>query len=159
MAYKADAPSFRHYHLPAAVQFENDKLPEEEFASALQGRASLWREYTLRPIFYYMLHCPQDDPVFPQAHILALKELDICAKMIHRLAFQGRHGGTWLISRKIFLSACIVLAAASNPHRIHPPDEWQMLIELAIHTLERWAVDAVDVGQMAEILRHMYHQV
>ncbi|KAL5618326.1 hypothetical protein FOVSG1_000548 [Fusarium oxysporum f. sp. vasinfectum] len=148
-----------HYHLPAAVQFENDKLPEEEFASALQGRASLWQEYTLRPIFYYLLHCPQDDPVFPQAHILALKELDICAKMIHRLAFQGRHGGTWLISRKIFLSACIVLAAASNPHRIHPPDEWQMLIELAIHTLERWAVDAVDVGQMAEILRHMYHQV
>ncbi|KAI7772571.1 hypothetical protein LZL87_005296 [Fusarium oxysporum] len=54
-----------HYHLPAAVQFENDKLPEEEFASALQGRASLWQEYTLRPIFYYLLHCPQDDPVFP----------------------------------------------------------------------------------------------
>ncbi|KAH7180699.1 hypothetical protein DER46DRAFT_620113 [Fusarium sp. MPI-SDFR-AT-0072] len=54
-----------HYHLPAAVQFENDKLPEEEFASALQGRASLWQEYTLRPIFYYLLYCPQDDPVFP----------------------------------------------------------------------------------------------
>ncbi|KAF5719123.1 hypothetical protein FMUND_4913 [Fusarium mundagurra] len=148
-----------HYHLPAAVQFEKDKLPEEEFASALQGRAFLWEEYTLRPIFYYLLHCPQDDPVFPQVHTLALKELDICAKMIHRLSFQGRHGGTWLISRKIFLRAFIILAVASNPHRIRPPDQWQMLIELAIHTLERWAVDVVDVGQMAEILRYMYQQV
>ncbi|KAF4951911.1 hypothetical protein FGADI_7133 [Fusarium gaditjirri] len=158
-AYKANAPSFRNYHLPAAVQFEKDKLPEEEFASALQGRAFICQEYSLRPIFYYLLHCPQDDPVFPQVHPHALKELDICAKMIHRLAFQGRHGGTWLISRKIFLSARIVLAAASNPYLIHPPDQWQMAIELAIHTLDRWAVDTVDVRQMAEILRHMYYQV
>ncbi|KAF4967301.1 hypothetical protein FSARC_5131 [Fusarium sarcochroum] len=147
-----------HYHLPAVVQFESDKLPEEEFAAALQGRASLWREYTLRPIFYYVLHQQSDEPIPPQAHALALKELEVCINMVHRLAFHRRHGGIWLISRKIFLCACLILAAALNPHRVQPPEQWHIVVEIAIQTLERWALDALDVRRMADILRHMYSQ-
>ncbi|KAF4443544.1 hypothetical protein F53441_11399 [Fusarium austroafricanum] len=148
-----------HYHLPVAVQFENGTIPAEEFASALEGRATLWQEYTLRPILYYVLHHQHDDTVPLQVHALALKELEICAKMVHRLAFQGRHGGTWLISRKIFLSACLILAAVTNSHRIQPPEQWHAIIELAMQTLERWAADAADVRRMADILRHMYRQI
>ncbi|KAJ4271437.1 hypothetical protein NW762_000139 [Fusarium torreyae] len=147
-----------HYHLPAVVQFESDKLPDQEFAAALQGRASLWREYTLRPIFYYVLHHQSNEPIPPQAHTLAIKELEICATVVHRLAFHRRHGGIWLISRKIFLCACLILVAALNPDRVQPPEQWHIVVEIAIQALERWAPGAIDVQRMADILRHIYSQ-
>ncbi|KAF5007838.1 hypothetical protein FDECE_5864 [Fusarium decemcellulare] len=149
--------SLWRYHLPAAVQFDDDVLPDEEFAAALQGRASLWREYTLRPILYYVLHHP-DEAIMPEAQALVTREISICATVVHRLAFHRRHGGTWLISRKSFMCACIIIAAALNPHRVQPPEEWHTLINIAIQTLGRWADEASDIRRMADILTHMYHE-
>ncbi|KAJ4209737.1 hypothetical protein NW767_000014 [Fusarium falciforme] len=146
------------YHLPSVVQFDDDVLADEEFAAALQGRASLWREYTLRPILYYVLHHNPEEPIHPEAEALAAKEIQICATMVHRMAFHRRHGGTWLISRKIFMAACIIIAAAANSHRVSPPEEWHTLIGIAIQSLERWAGEASDLQRMANILVSMYRE-
>ncbi|KAM0429234.1 hypothetical protein ACHAPT_006448 [Fusarium lateritium] len=146
------------YHLPSVVQFEDDVLPDEEFAAALQGRASLWREYTLRPILYYLLHHNPEEPPHPEAEALAAKEVQICANMVHRLAFHRRHGGTWLIARKTFMAACVVLASAVNSHLVSPPEEWHTIVAIAIQTLERWAKEASDLRRMADILVHMYRE-
>ncbi|KAH7274929.1 hypothetical protein B0J15DRAFT_531018 [Fusarium solani] len=146
------------YHLPSVVQFDDDVLPDEEFAAALQGRASLWREYTLRPILFYVLHHNPEEPIHPEAEALAAKEIRICATMVHRMAFHRRHGGTWLIARKSFMAACIVIAAAANSHRVSPPEEWHTLVGIAIQSLERWAGEASDLQQMADILVYMYRE-
>ncbi|KAM5368969.1 hypothetical protein ACJZ2D_009278 [Fusarium nematophilum] len=145
-----------HYHLPDIVQFDDDTLPEEEFAAALQGRAALWREYTLRPILYYVLHHQGDDPIPPEAQALAAKEMSICAGVVYRLAFHRRHGGTWLTCRKSFMCACLILTAAVNPHRVEPPEGWHRIIAIAVQTLRRWEGGAVDLGRMADMLRDMY---
>ncbi|KAF4981675.1 hypothetical protein FZEAL_2562 [Fusarium zealandicum] len=150
--------SLWHYHLPSIVQFDYDALPDEQFATALQGRAFLWLEYTLRPILYYVLHKQSDEPVSPEAQTLASRELSMCATVIHRLSFHRRHGGTWFISRKAFTCACLILTAVLNPHRVQPPEAWRTITEIAIQTLERWARDASDLRRMADILRHMYHE-
>ncbi|KAM5347762.1 hypothetical protein ACJ41O_007586 [Fusarium nematophilum] len=147
-----------HYHLPDIVQFDDDTLPEEEFAAALQGRAALWREYTLRPILYYVLHHQGDDPIPPEAQALAAKEMSICAGVVYRLAFHRRHGGTWLTCRKSFMCACLILTAAVNPHRVEPPEGWHRIIAIAVQTLRRWEGGAVDLGRMADMLRDMYFQ-
>lgn len=148
----------RRHHLPAVVQFDEDAVPDEEFTAALQGRASLWREYTLRPILYYVLHCPDDEPLLPGAQALAAKEIDICARVIHRLAFQRRHGGIWFICRKSFMCACLVLTSVNNPHRVQPPVEWHTITVVAIQTLQRWAGSASDLDHMAGVLISMYRE-
>ncbi|KAM5384631.1 hypothetical protein ACJZ2D_001376 [Fusarium nematophilum] len=145
-----------HGHLPALVQFDNDVFPDDELAQGLQARASLWREYTLRPIFYYVLHAPEGQDVPSEAHDLAAKEIQICITTIQRCSFHRRNGGVWFVCRNIFTAGCLILAAALHPQRVQPPQQWQGLVELAIQALHRWGRDAYDIRKMGDTLHHMY---
>ncbi|KAH6684950.1 hypothetical protein F5X68DRAFT_21292 [Plectosphaerella plurivora] len=146
-----------HYHLPAAVHFVDNIIPDKEFAAGLQGRATLWREYALRPIFYHVLH--SQHPIPNEAHDLAALEIRLCAQLIRRCAYHRRHGGIWLICRKIFTAVCILLAAARHPHRVAPPPGWSDLTLLAIQILRRWGRDAQDLRRMADVLAHMHQKI
>uniref|UniRef100_A0A0B7JT75 Xylanolytic transcriptional activator regulatory domain-containing protein n=1 Tax=Bionectria ochroleuca TaxID=29856 RepID=A0A0B7JT75_BIOOC len=147
-----------HEHLPPAVQFHDDENPVTQFASALQGRAQIWREYILRPIVYYALHHDRDMSVPSEIRDLSNKAIDLCARMVHRFLFHTRHGGSWFVVRNCFAYSTIIIAAALNPDRIDVPSEWRSLIQTTIRTLKHWGEGAGDVAQMAGTLEFMYYQ-
>jgi hypothetical protein len=93
------------------------------------------------------------------AEELAALEVRICAQLIRRCAFHRRHGGTWLICRKIFTAACIILAAARHPNRVSPPSGWSGLVSLAIQILRRWGRDAQDLRHMTNVLTNMHREI
>ncbi|RSL91448.1 hypothetical protein CDV31_015465 [Fusarium ambrosium] len=148
-----------HRQIPTLVQFEENVFPDDELAQGLQARASLWREYTLRPILYYVLHAPEGQDVSSEALSLAAKEIQICVTTIQRCSFYGRHGGIWFVCRNIFTAACLILAAALHPHRVQPPPEWQGIVKLGIQILGRWGQEAQDVKAMRDILDHIYQEI
>jgi hypothetical protein len=150
----------RHAHIPGVVQYNSEEAAiNEEFASSLQGRAIAWREYVLRPIFYYVIHSLPSHRVSTKARELAAEQVRCSALMIKRGPFVQRHGGTWIICRRIFTSACVLLAAALHPNSVLPPAEWSSLVQLAIQVLRRWGRDAHDLRRMAESLDFMLQQV
>jgi hypothetical protein len=148
----------RHRHIPALLQFEDSSAANEELSQGLQGRAAIWREYVLRPVFYYVLHASKDQHVPSEAYDLAAKEIRICTATIQRCSFNQRNGGIWFVCRNIFTAACLILAAALHPYRVQPPQKWQGLVELAIQTLHRWGNAAHDVQRMGDVLYHMYQK-
>ncbi|KAI8716963.1 Fungal-trans domain-containing protein [Fusarium sp. LHS14.1] len=152
--------SIWRFHLPHIVQFDDDQVPDNEFAYGLRSRFLEWNELLLRPILYYVLHLPSDQTALPECVELAEKAVHACVQKIHEYQHTLRHGGSWFITRRIFTYACLVLAAARQPERrIKLPVRWGSAIRVAIETLRFWSQDAADVRHMASTLDLMFSRM
>jgi hypothetical protein len=149
--------SCRHRHLPGIVQFAADQRPDNEFASLLQLRFLEWREIVLRPILYIVLHHDQHQTLPPGTMQLATKALDVCASVLVSAVSRFRHGGTWLVARRPFSCACLLLAVVLRPEcGLQPPQDWRALVELATKSLRFWGQEARDLRRMGDVLEAMY---
>ncbi|KAI8675992.1 Fungal-trans domain-containing protein [Fusarium keratoplasticum] len=149
--------SIWRFHLPAIVQFDDEQVPDNEFAFGLRSRFLEWNELLLRPILYHVLHLPSDQIALPECVELAEKAVHGCVQKIHEYQHTLRHGGSWFITRRIFGYACLVLAAARQPERrIKLPLRWGSAIRVAIQTLRFWSQDAADVRHMTSTLDMMF---
>lgn len=146
----------RRSNLPDMIQFEENKLPDNEFAFFLRGRVNEWRELNLRPIVYHLLHCNLSHTAIPEMPGLAHQAVEIWVSQILQAATQRRHGGSWLATRQCFQSACLLLAVALKPDcGFQFPPQWQSIIRLAIRTLQVWGREAPDVKRMATTLESL----
>lgn len=150
----------RRFHLLTIVQFDDDQVPDNEFAFGLRSRFLEWNELLLRPILYHVLHLPSDQTAPPECVELAEKAVHVCVQKIHEYQHTLRHGGSWFITRRIFADACLVLAAARQPERrIKLSVRWGSAIRVAIETLRFWSQDAADVRHMALTLDLMFSRM
>ncbi|RTE83843.1 hypothetical protein BHE90_001635 [Fusarium euwallaceae] len=137
--------SLWRFHLPTIVQFDDEQVPDNEFAFGLRGRFLEWNELLLRPILYHVLHLPSDQTPLQECVELAEKAIHLCEQKIYEYQHTLRHGGSWFITRRIFAYACLILAAAMQPERrIKLPARWGSAIRVAIQALGFWSQDAAD---------------
>ncbi|RMJ14395.1 hypothetical protein CDV36_005933 [Fusarium kuroshium] len=149
--------SLWRFHLPTIVQFDDEQVPDNEFAFGLRGRFLEWNELLLRPVLYHVLHLPSDQTPLQECVELAEKAIHLCVQKIYEYQHTLRHGGSWFITRRIFAYACLILAAATQPERrIKLPVRWGSAIQVAIQALGFWSQDAADVRHMALALDSMF---
>ncbi|SPO07570.1 uncharacterized protein DNG_10265 [Cephalotrichum gorgonifer] len=129
-------------HLPSSIQFDPYEQPESELVYYLQGRLEEWREYILRPLLYYYLHHPPSDTPSQQIISLARQEITTCAASIRRCAQHGRHGGTWLIARRSFRCAVLILGVVLQGGPVEAPGDWREL-EIKTPALYRIAREGI----------------
>jgi hypothetical protein len=90
---------------------------------------------------------------------LATECLGICACLINHYFPQGRHGGTWFISRRTFTCALLILAAVfANRQDLQPPDDWPTVLQMAIDMLKKWETAASDIARMRVVLTKLVHE-
>ncbi|KAF5004851.1 hypothetical protein FDECE_8667 [Fusarium decemcellulare] len=147
-------------HLPSIVQFDENVVPDNEFAFGLRGRFLEWHELILRPILYYVLHLPCGQTVPPECITLAERAVHLYTLRIDEYQHTLRHGGSWFVTRRIFSYASMVLATVRDPsRRINAPPTWKLAVLTALRTLKFWGRDAPDVRHMTTTLDHMYSAV
>ncbi|KAJ3550109.1 hypothetical protein NM208_g145 [Fusarium decemcellulare] len=147
-------------HLPSIVQFDENVVPDNEFAFGLRGRFLEWHELILRPILYYILHLPCDQAAPPECITLAERAVHLYTQRIDEYQHTLRHGGSWFVTRRIFAYASMILAAVRDPNRrISVPSTWKLAVLTALRTLKFWGRDAPDVRHMTATLDHMYSAV
>ncbi|CRK45560.1 hypothetical protein BN1723_006672, partial [Verticillium longisporum] len=147
------------YHIPAIVKFNNHEPPDEEFACYLWFRALEWREYTLRPILYCVLHSTPERATTVEEKELAQAALKIYETVIPQKLYALRHGGSWFAARSTFTSAALILAVVINPSSgLVPSKRWPSLVQSAIWVLQYWGQVARDIRLAATILTEMYEK-
>src|SRR5690606_9813005 len=99
-------------------------------------------------LLYYYLHHPPDTPPIPQIFNLARQEVKICAGLIRRVKYHHRHGGTWLLVRRSFRCAMLILAVVIRDGEVQPPPNWLDLVRTSIMTLGRWSSGSPDIQSM-----------
>lgn len=95
--------------------------------------------------------------------------VQLCAALLPLYAHHSRHGGTWLVVRRTFSCALVILASVLRQHlaltgkRDHidldPPEHWQGLTRLALRILDSWASESLEFRRMQTILRGVYSHV
>jgi hypothetical protein len=146
----------RQAHLPSQIQFDDFEFPRNEFAFSLKGRFLICQEWIHRPFLYYVLSKPQHDPYLPRALILAQKCIESCTRLIPLLLCHNRNGATWIIARRSFSSALLILATVRADLSIMPSN-WKMLVGVSIRTLRKWEGDALDLKWTREVLQDIFH--
>ena len=138
--------------------FDHLQHPNDEYSFFLQSRFLDWRETALRPLLYIFLH---DSSSPPRHDVLELSReaVSIAADIVLRCDHHHRHGGTWLIARKAFLCALLILAVVVKNGEVKPPPEWHNLIRIALKTLERWSSKSSDIQLMREVLEKVFASV
>lgn len=147
-------------HLPSAIQFDPFEQADTELVYYLQGRLEEWREYIRRPLLYYYIHLPASSPP-PTDRIVSLaqQEVTICAACIRRCAQHPRHGGTWLLVRRSFRCAALIMAAVLRGGEVRPPGDWKELVGVSLRTLSRWEGEALDLRRMRGVLERLFWEV
>ncbi|KAL2219285.1 hypothetical protein M432DRAFT_341572 [Thermoascus aurantiacus ATCC 26904] len=148
-----------HSHLPQPIQFERCGWPDNELSLYLQGRFHSWHELVLRPLVYYALYAPvaADSPQMLQVILIA--QQSVCVELIVHSARCPRNGGTWLMLRKTFSGALLILATVVSGDRLVPPENWPSVIRLALRVLAKWAAESADVEWMRSILDCVFREV
>jgi len=149
------------------MRYDPASQPNNEMAYYLEGRFEEWNEYVLRPLVYYCLHHPPTKPPTLSIASLAQRHMALCASCIVRCASHGRHGGTWMVLRRAFRCALIMLAAVvaavgadgRGPSLLRPPVNWTELTRLLLATLARWEVGVRDLQRMRSVLERVFRAV
>ncbi|KAF6833064.1 hypothetical protein CPLU01_05743 [Colletotrichum plurivorum] len=148
-----------HSHLPPLIQFDETRHADNELSFYLQGRFQGWREATLRPLLYYVLHAPVNVELSPRVVELAQKAADTCAVMVVMTAYHHRHGGSWFVARRAFSCAVTILASKLREGPVQAPPNWRSLVRLALRVTRRWGREARDIEKMRSTLERLFTQV
>lgn len=137
------------------MRYEPTTAPSNEMGFYLMSRFEEWSECVLRPLAYYALHRPAPAPVAT----LAQRHMALCERCILRCAGYDRHGGTWMVLRRAFRCALVMLAAVVAGGPVKAPEAWRELVGTAIGTLRRWEGGARDLGRMRRVLERAFWRV
>ena len=141
------------------MRYDPASRPNNEMAYYLEGRFEEWNEYILRPLAYYCLHHPPTKPPTPSIAALAQRHMTLCASCIVRCASHNRHGGTWMVLRRAFRCALIMLAAVVADGPLRPPENCRELTRLLLATLARWSAGVRDLQRMKRVLERVFNAV
>lgn len=149
-------------HLPPSISFAPSQDSENEFAMFLQSRFLDWQEMALRPLVFIFLHRPAPSPQQQPPTQLNRYIHDAVAVASEAIQISGRHhrhGGTWLVARRVFSSALLILAVILKEGQIDALPNWLVTIDEALNTLKRWGTEAPDLKLMGDVLQRMVDAV
>ena len=141
------------------MRYDPASQPNNEMAYYLEGRFEEWNECILRPLVYYCLHYPSTKPPTPSIAALAQRGVTLCVNCIMRYTRHDRHGNTWVVLRRIFRCALIILATVIADGPLRPPENWRELTNISIATLSRWSTGVRDLQRMRRVLERVFHAV
>lgn len=144
--------------LPAKLKFDTEEGASEDLAFILECRQLQWRQMSYRPLLYYALHRPNEDPYIHHVLPFAEKCLEYCALTIRRLLRPHHFEGTWFIQRTIATSTLLILAAQIRG----PPlfvSGWKTLVSLSLQALAIWRAEAHDLVRARLILERILGKV
>jgi hypothetical protein len=150
---------FRMSHLPPLIQFNGLQQPENELVYFLQGRLEEWRELIHRPFLYFYLHHSPSMSATPRILSLARREVEMCAALIERVACHGRHGGTWLLVRRSWRCAMMILGVVIRNGEVEPPKNWKELVGTSLMTITKWMPESPDLRSMGIVLDSLYRTI
>ncbi|KAI1409253.1 vegetative cell wall protein gp1 [Hypoxylon sp. FL1857] len=109
------------------------------------------REWIRRPMVYYLIHQPSNDPYVPRARPLAEACLSLCVDLLLQVDYRHRHHGSWFVARTSTTRALILLAAARSGSFTMPP-QWKEAVTMARSILQYWSTEAPDLQRAAAVL-------
>lgn len=156
-SYEAKKQIYLHQkHLPPSLRFDDKREVENELSYYMQGRFAQWHEFVFRPLLYYAIHKPSNDPMPPDVLKGAQEALDSSDRWVRHFSDQTRHGGTWFIVRLTFSCSIIILAVVIRAGDVRPPADWPSLIRRGITTISQWRGEAPDVEKMTLLLKEVF---
>lgn len=151
---KEDLESWR-VHLPAALQFYDEGIPNNEFALLLKTRwLSCW-DWVHRPFLYFIIHSAEPVNIDTERQtILSLAQecLRACAELIPLIAEHHRHGGVWVLLRRTFGCAIMIIAACASTSLDLQVAQTQHLVDMALKTISRWSYGSTELKWMEKTL-------
>ncbi|KAL1856884.1 hypothetical protein VTK73DRAFT_8216 [Phialemonium thermophilum] len=177
LAYAEELALWRA-HLPRQIQFSDNEVPPNELAFFLKTRYLGCLEWLYRPFLYYMTSSPPPSssdssgrtaaPAQQMRQVvapLAERCLLACRELITVVAQHHRHGGIWVLVRRTFNAAVLLLAGAQlwaergADGMVPLPDGWQASVQLAISTVRKWEDGAADLVRMRQILQSYFDRM
>ena len=144
--------------LPNTLKFDADEGAPDDLAFILECRQLQWRQMSYRPLLYYVLHQPNEDPHFPHVLPSAQKCLEYCALTIRRLLRPHHYEGTWFIQRAIATATLLILAAQIRGPPLYVSG-WEALVSSSLQALAVWKADAQDLDRARLILQRILDTV
>lgn len=127
----------------------------------LHSRFLDWQETALRPLVYIFLHrpatLPQQEQQEQQRHLLGHVNdaVKVASEAIHIGLQHHRHGGTWLVARRVFSSAMLILALVIRLGHLEVLPDWTGVVDEALTVLKKWSNEAPDLALMADVLQRV----
>ncbi|KAI1385482.1 vegetative cell wall protein gp1 [Hypoxylon trugodes] len=138
-------------HIPPPIDMDNWEVANNELAHYVRNRMLSSREWIRRPLVYYLIHQPPDDPYASRVRPLADTCLNLCVDLLLQVDYHHRHHGSWFVARTSTARAFILLAAARNG-RISMPLRWKEAVSVARNILQYWSSEAPDLQRAAVVL-------
>ncbi|KAI1451721.1 vegetative cell wall protein gp1 [Annulohypoxylon moriforme] len=138
-------------HIPPPINMDHSEMSNNELAYYVRNRLLSSREWIRRPMVYYLVHQPPDDPYAARVRPLADMGLSLCVDLLLQVDYHHRHHGSWFVARTATTRSLILLAAARSGNFSMPP-RWKEAVNVARHILQHWSSEAPDLQRAAIIL-------
>ncbi|KAI0886968.1 vegetative cell wall protein gp1 [Annulohypoxylon maeteangense] len=138
-------------HIPPPINMDHWEMSSNELAFYVRNRLVSGREWIRRPMVYYLIHQPPDDPYVDRARPLADMGLNLCVDLLVQVDYHHRHHGSWFVARTATARSLILLAAARSGHFSMPP-RWKEAVNVARNILHHWSSEAPDLQRAATVL-------
>ncbi|XXH01798.1 hypothetical protein Hte_008159 [Hypoxylon texense] len=138
-------------HIPPPINMDHSEVSNNELANYVRNRMLASREWIRRPMVYYLVHQPSNDPLATRVRPIAEMCLDLCVDLISQVDYQHRHHGSWFVARTATSRALILLAAARSG-KFHMPERWKEAVNIAGAILQYWSSEAPDLHRVAIVL-------
>ncbi|KAK6953081.1 hypothetical protein Daesc_005381 [Daldinia eschscholtzii] len=127
-------------HIPPQINLDNWEVSNNELACYVRNRMLSSREWIRRPLVYYLVHQPPDDP------------------FATRVNYHHRHHGTWFAARNSATRALILLSAARSGNA-RMPQQWKEAVNIARKFLQYWSGEAPDLQRAASVLEIIAEEI
>lgn len=138
-------------HIPPPINIDHWEMSNNELAFYVRNRLLSSREWIRRPMVYYLIHQPPDDPYADRVRPLADMCLSLCVDLLLQVDYHHRHHGSWFVARTATTRSFILLAAARSGNFSMPP-RWKEAVDVARNIVRHWSSEAPDLQRAAIVL-------
>ncbi|KAH7399863.1 hypothetical protein BKA64DRAFT_642021 [Cadophora sp. MPI-SDFR-AT-0126] len=133
-------------------------LVEGELAYVIRARVAEIRSWIYRPLMFYAVHRPADDPNQILIRGFVQDSLEYALRGIESVAHRHRHHGTWYALRNGTSAAFRIIAAVKCGHLDVPPG-WQKVVLNHVSILKYWEGEALDLARARGILEKLLAEI